>query len=474
VRAALLALLACGSPATAPPPPAARKTDVHVDKRLELMAIVQRLAGNRGYVQGIARPYLDDVDQQFARYFDHPAVKATRDLFARGTGFEKPLQLALCLDDHFVPRCELDKWHELDDYRAQLKAFAEVSKFDDFFAAHAGYYKDVGERIATTVDAEKPAEWFESLFGRQAGATYTVVPGLVEGPWSFSIRAELPDRLEIVEVLGVDHVDSKHLPVLGEAAIETLVHEMAHAYVNPVLARHERDFAHAGAVFFGLTSKPMRRQAYTTWQIVLAESVVRAATVLYVRDKKGTQAAADATRDQVRRGFAWTTEITDALARQRKLKRADFESFVPSLVGTVENLAARDAHGLPAYPFYGPIDAALDADPLGAFYGTPDDKDIANVMARGGWVVNESGIELGARKFAGPGLVLVACYPRKDDPTRGVVVHVAARKDDLAGIDDVRRGGTDWMVARRQGDHLEVVAQGDFPHATDGAWLPAK
>ena len=356
---------------------------------------------------------------------------------------DNPLQLAWCLDDNLVPRCELERWHALEDYRAQLRAFAQVSGFDAFFTAHARYYKDVDERIAQAIDADKPAAWLDAVYGKPGG-TFTVIPGLAEGPATIA----LADDLDRALVVGIDHLDGKDLPVVGDATQTDIVRAMIHAYVDPVLARHDAELAHAGEVMFGLTSQAMRRQGLATWQLALADAVARATLVVYTRDRHGAQAAADATRAQLRHGFAWTNEIAEAVARPKSSaaptpRHSCHRSSPPSRRSPrATRTACRRIRST------APIDAALDADPTAAIYGTPADKPIVDLVARTGWAVTATGVTLGTRTVSGSGLVLVACYPRRDDPTRGVVAHIAASQDDLAGIDDVRRGTTDWMIAR--------------------------
>jgi len=63
-----------------------------------------------------------------------------------------------------------------------------------------------------------------------------------------------------------------------------------------------------------------------------------------------------ATGRQANRGMA--VRNADKQGSRAMWSARDFEAFVPSLVGTVENVAAREAHSLRADPFYGPIDAS--------------------------------------------------------------------------------------------------------------------
>src|SRR5207302_6598940 len=98
------------------------------------------------------------------------------------------------------------------------------------------------------------------------------------------------------QVIGLGTPDAQGLPIVDESMIETLVHEMAHSFINPLFERHATELLRAAEQIFALVAEPMRHQAYATPQTMLNESGVRAITVLYVRDRKGPDAAAQATR----------------------------------------------------------------------------------------------------------------------------------------------------------------------------------
>jgi hypothetical protein len=235
--------------------------------------------------------------------------------------------------------------------------------------------------------------------------------------------------------------------------------------------------------------------------------------VLYVRDRKGAEAAAVATRGEVEAKFIWTAALADVLAGYRTSGAHDFDAYMPAVATFFTNLAASYAHGLPPIPFQGTIDGAADDEPVLASspdpavmryvrrirdqlfktsklvvgddhtlrdqphknviaYGTPADNPvIASTAAAGHWTVGNDEIVLGAKRFTGPGLVLIACWPRSDDPTAGVLVHTSATDFNVVNINSLQVGRTDWVVARKKPDGtFEILETGNFPRAADGSW----
>ena len=50
------------------------------------------------------------------------------------------------------------------------------------------------------------------------------------------------------------------------------------------------------------------------------------------------------------------------------------------------------------------------------------------------------------RTYLGTGLSLITAIPNPDDPKLGVLIYTAQRSQDIAGINAVRHGPTDWVI----------------------------
>jgi len=498
-------------------------TDVRVDRRVELLSIVMRLAGAPEYLKTPASSYIAEVDRTFGPFATHPAIAATRTLRSKhGISYDAPMVLAVHLDDQLQPR-SLDELASLDRrwagvdvaaYVTQLRDFAAASKFGDFFTAQTTHYDTVARTLRTVVDAENPVGWFDGFFGPRKDARFIVVPGLLTGQRNFGVRVTLADRsTEMFQILGVTRPDG--MPSTDEETVGLLVHEMAHSYINPIFERHRAKLEAAGTKLFALVEQPMRAQAYGEWHTVLNEAGVRAITVLYLRDKKGDEVGARAARAELRLSFVWTNELVEVFRKYQRdrAKHGSFEAFMPTVIAFFDELVVQYKDGLPKSPFLGPVNAALidpvmvapaggelstyvgqirdklfAAAPLVAAtaltytehpnknlvaYGTPATNPIiANVLEHARITITADAITLGKKQFTGPGLVLVMCRYRQDDPTRGVAIYAAGRDRDLVGINhNLRHGNRDWLVARRTAKGFEILDSGDFPRAVDGAWL---
>ena len=80
-------------------------SDVHIDRRVELMSIVCALAGFKEYTLGRVNPYRTEMVAAFRGFVQHPAVVMARDLRAKyGIGYDAPMILAVHLDDQLALR----------------------------------------------------------------------------------------------------------------------------------------------------------------------------------------------------------------------------------------------------------------------------------------------------------------------------------------------------------------------------------
>ncbi len=493
-------------PATTPATTA--KVNVRVDRRVELLAVIERLAGAREYATTRGTPYLDAVDRYFAPYAEHAAVAAARALrAAHGIGYDAPMSFAVHLDDAYVlrpatERTTLDaRWREADPdaFAAAVRAFATDTKFDGFFADHAAYFRTLESTLRGLLEREQVVPYFERLFG-PTNAAMLVVASPIAGQRNFGPRT--PDTY--VQILGVNGPAGEL--VVNDILRALLVHELGHAYVNPLFTAHQAELEPAATKLYGGVADAMRMHAYADPMTVAHESGVRAITYNYLSEVHGAAAAGATLRKDRGESFAWTVRFAEVMQPGPEL----LANRMPAIVERFAAIAAEYEHGVPAPGFLGPVDAVhspasiwviaptpaideyargvhaklkkanaivtvgRDEPPAGhdlVAFGTPGDNAvIAEVVKRAGFTVEPGRIAVGTKAFTGDGLVLIACWPRAGDATHGVAIYTAARTEDVVGISGVRHGSTDWLVARTTAGTVEVLGAGDFVHAGPGDW----
>jgi len=154
-------------------PPANRSNigaiTIEVDPRVELMAIVFRLAGNPEYRQCRIPSYVTDTERYFGDFDHHPAVAmATRLRNTRRMSCDGPMSLALHIDPDLRPLKSFEQWpwgldgrwkkDETREFLEKLRQFAAETRFDQFFRAHRPMYeKGLGSCRAIMVQHDLPS-----------------------------------------------------------------------------------------------------------------------------------------------------------------------------------------------------------------------------------------------------------------------------------------------------------------------------
>ena len=156
-----------------------------------------------------------------------------------------------------------------------------------------------------------PVTWFDAHPGSRDNTDYHVVPGLLTGLMNFGVHAG--HDTTTYAVVWLEAPDDDGRPRLGLGTEELLVHELAHSYVNPLVRAHLAEFAESSPLLEA-AAPVMAQQHYPTVEFVIDESVVRALTILYLRDEVGSAAADTYLATQLQLGFSWMlAELVEAL-----------------------------------------------------------------------------------------------------------------------------------------------------------------
>jgi hypothetical protein len=345
-RCAAAAPAAAGS--TTGSQPAGPLLAIRVDPRVELVSLIFRLAGNPEYSQSKVETYTRDVSKEFGQFRDHDAVALARELRQRrGISFDAVMSMAVHLNDAqelklLVP---LDPWpdgldrrwtaRDAERFLSAARRFVSDTGFLEFVARHRPLYETTESRMKTLMQKEGHLEWFQEYFGERPQATFTMIPGLLNGGCCYGVHCqELKGPEHLYCILGVWRTDDNGLPEFTHDMLGTVVHEFGHSYANPIVDRHEAELKEAGQQLFGPVAAKMRAQAYGEPQTLLRESLVRACEVRYASRYDGQAAARRVIANNKGRGFLWIEELSNLLAKYETNRNeyATLEAFSPDLV----------------------------------------------------------------------------------------------------------------------------------------------
>jgi hypothetical protein len=359
-------IAACGRADLGAPPPAAADAAVTaptpareglqftVDRRVELISVLFRLAGNPVWSEGVGS-YAREVDAHFGPFKNHPAVAATFQLRnVHSISYNAPAELAMYLDDRFrtirplspLP-ADLDvRWASVDvePWLELVRAFAAETDFDGFFAAHHAYYRRAEETLRSYF-ADKPVlPWFDAVFGERPGTTYRVIPGLLLRGWNFGMVTHRPDgRDDVTVILFREQAEDDGSFTPGDHTFQLIAHELGHGYINPMLDAAWDRLGPSAEALHARAAATMKKAGYGNAVAMTRETVVRAATLLYLKDRSHAKHPNIVAGADVALGFVWVPDLARALIaiRQQRGGALPADAVIDATIRIFSDFAAR-------------------------------------------------------------------------------------------------------------------------------------
>lgn len=316
-----------------------------VDRRVELVTIVARLAGYEEFQSDNAVPvYSEAVEAWFAPYKEHPAVqymKKLRDEADMGYNAIPIMGVYLTEPPKLRPRLPLtetqpeSRWgvERGTEFIKLLDKFYKDARCEEFFAQQAPLFGQV-EGAFQDVFAEIDTDWFTRFFGEQTKGGMVPIVGMGFGGGNYGGKIVYPDATEDqYAFMGSWRMKEGKPQFNREGFLNTIVHEFSHSFVNPAL-NAEPGLAWPATEIYRAKSKQMSEQAYTNGRIVLNETFVRASVIRYLMAHADSATVNREMQYQVDRHFIWMPEMVALLGEYEanRDKYPDFRSFTPRVV----------------------------------------------------------------------------------------------------------------------------------------------
>jgi hypothetical protein len=318
------------------------------------MGVVFHLAGNPEYNNCKSKSYVMNLNEHFAGQRDHPAVKMAKKLRdTRWVSYDAVMSMAVHIEDinscgeivPFEPRPEtLDgRWriNEAREFLGNCRDFVKKTDFKAFIAKNKSQYDIATARLQQLIDTQANLGWFDEFFGPRDDVDFNLIVSILNGSSSYGCRIKLDGRTKIYSILGAWHIDwfGWGNPTFTPSMVGTMVHEFGHSFCNPLVDEHMEDFRSFGEKYFPRVEKQMKGQAYSNWQTMMRESLVRACEVRYAMANDGQEQAERIANHHIGRGFHWTRELSELLGRYEKQrdKYQTLDAFMPEIVKFFQN-----------------------------------------------------------------------------------------------------------------------------------------
>lgn len=333
----------------------AQQLRIGVDLRIELFAILFKLAGAGEFNQNNYKQYQADIERHFGPFRNHEAVALARELHDQhGVAFAAVMAIPIRLSDppelrERVPFDSTGGWRPSPSRARQfveaVRRFAADTRAAEFFANHRVLYDSANARLRRPIDRLADLEWESKFFGVPPDRDFVVVPMLANSETSFAQCLQPPDasRLECYSILGHHATDAAGLPLYDDGFVGTLVHESGHGYINPLGNASRAEFERSAPRVHALVADAMNAHAYSRWMSMLNESLLHAMEARYVLAHQGPAALPSFFADQRRGSWFWVEELSNLYGEYEANRQTypTFATFMPRVIAYWDSLPDR-------------------------------------------------------------------------------------------------------------------------------------
>jgi len=325
-----------------------------IDKRVELLSIVFRLAGNEEYNATYFKLYNDKVENHFNAFKEHELVKFAKELKEKkGISYDAVMSMAVILDDNLNPLIDFsttvpERWSkdETIKFVRLLKKFYKDAKCEEFFNDNEALFQEVATRFRPAYE-KLDLNWYQSFYGRKEDENFSIIISIGSGVQNYGPSYILPNaKKEVFAIMGTWKVDESGIPVYEQDEyLPTIIHEFNHSFVNPLLAKHKESFEESGkGIYKAVEYEMSRQQAYGNWQIMLNEALVRASVIKYFIDHGTNESKIQMMlNNESNNGFIWIKGLVDELKKydNQRDEYPTLESYIPTLSDAYKIFAER-------------------------------------------------------------------------------------------------------------------------------------
>ncbi|WP_051568553.1 DUF4932 domain-containing protein [Crocinitomix catalasitica] len=328
-----------------------------VDKRVELLSIVFRLAGSHEYSQNLFPKYVESIESHFGEFKNHDLIKFVKDeLLEDGIGYSSVMSMAIHITEPpiikpivtpFPCKSLEEPWNKKSSIKflKLLKEFYTDADFETFFNDNKELYKTASNRFKK-VYQNLDLEWYQKFYGVKPKGEFRIINGLGNGGANYGPKILSENGNEVIyAIMGTWSVDSLSIPVYSiEDYFPTLLHEFNHSFVNYVVEKYRSDLGESGTIIFNKVKEEMNKQAYGNWKTMYDEALVRSAVIKYMKDHNfDKKTIENELKEQINSSFLWTDDLVKELERYDNNRDTypTIESFMPEIIKFFNRTASK-------------------------------------------------------------------------------------------------------------------------------------
>ncbi|AQX12797.1 DUF4932 domain-containing protein [Elizabethkingia meningoseptica] len=364
-----------------------QKIQPYVDERVELMSILFRLIDAQEYSSRNNELYVQDIEKHFAPVKSDAFLNQMKEVRNKnGVGYDAVMSMAVHLDikNGKVTQIKeskntLEKRWPTEDVPAlvnSINTFYKKSNFHQFFKNHEADYKQAAKAYSDSIMSRFNQDWYVKFYGKQPNEEYKIVIGYGNGGGNYGPRVSPEGNKDIVYAIVSGGKFNGRTVSFSSGYAPILIHEFNHSFVNYILETkdYKKQLAEAGVKIQNAVRKPMEEQAYSSWETIINESIVRAAVIVYMKENNfSAKEIQEEYTEQGQRYFIWMPELVQLLENYQKNRKKypSIEAFYPNIVTFFKQLGENIDAAIKEYGVHRPhiksmtpdINGKTDVDP---------------------------------------------------------------------------------------------------------------
>lgn len=345
-----------------------------IDKRVELLSIVFRMAAVQGFRDSLNPRYSKAIDQHFNKYVGHPLIKYvssfTDSLDKKNIEYGDWSVEALAVHLSEVPKLEpvvaindtsnMDGWEDRTFFNATMvrlvQQFYKDAKCSDFFASQEQYYTLIRNECEKQV-VKINESWLSDFFAIPPSENYYPILCLCMRNGAYArvnFSHNKRNTYTFYECKGFDKngvpngLKQQYLPRM-------MLHESVHTFTNQLVDNNIEALRSSAEIMLAnpRVANKVKNTFYDNWPYLLYESLVKAASIKYISHNKAIKiSASEETAAQEKAGFFWIRGLVQLLDKYGNNKHVykNVKALMPEIIDYFRNVAKAMNEGKYVFP----------------------------------------------------------------------------------------------------------------------------
>jgi hypothetical protein len=307
-----------------------------VDERVELAALIFRLAGNSQLNDKITM-YQRNLNNKFARYKDHDAVNYTKQKLKcihlgeeHDFGYDAVVELALHLKkeknsyilvnniESLIDASVVERWTEenIHKFVEYLNQFNDDSNFAGFFSSKAKYFERQSKILNKNLTSNIDYNWFLKYLSENTQLRVIAMPFTSTRACCITVSELTTNEKIVTAALPVFPLSALAFHLLGKRMMEVVVHAFCHSFANAqadTLYNNDKSFRK----LCDNSIDENKLFNYTKGNIMAQKYLTRAYTILYfVQHKTKEIDISKMINSEKNIGFKYIKQMYEIIAKE--------------------------------------------------------------------------------------------------------------------------------------------------------------